>query len=107
MKKGDCFTTKTYTKDGVIFSIERLDVDWPDYEEVEKLIISLAEIQGVKAVFNTYQKKGKRYRAWWFLDEDRVEPEDQGHDDMGALFALNWEPDSTTVFGTLFRGVYQ
>jgi len=107
MNKGDYFKTETYTEAGVIFSIERLNADWPDYEEAEKLIFSLAENQGVKAVSNTFHKDGERCRAWWFLDEDHVEPENQGHDDIGALFALGWEPDSTTMLNIVLKGLHQ
>ena len=99
MKKGDCFTTILRTKDGVVsFSIERMSEDWPSYLETEKIITSLAEAKGLKAVSNAFFRDGKNCRSWWFLNEDLVEPEGRGHDDVEALFALGWEPNTTTIF---------
>lgn len=61
---------------------------WPRDVEVKETIEKLAEYQGVKVFHNTVENNDELYRVWWFVEEDIIDPEGRGYDDVDALLEL-------------------
>lgn len=95
--KGEYYITREQGKDQDNLKVEKITADFPDFEEAEKLILTLAEEAGLKAVSNTYYEDDKHRRAWWFLDDGFVTPEGRGFEDIEALHDLNWKPETQPI----------